>query len=220
MAAKEELPIVEKPRPEPRWPAVVAILTTGLVYAALPRELSFGPRWLMFVIVAALAGPNVISHHRGKQQLNNLLGYFTASVVTIFLLWSVALLVRSLPRHEIEPVVLLRSAVMLWICNVVIFALWYWRLDGGGPYARQKQGKHERGAFLFPPMTNDGRKAAGGHWSPRFVDYLFLSFNTSTAFSPTDTSIISRWAKVLVMIQSLLALSIVVVLAARAVNIL
>ena len=162
MAAKEESPIAEKSRPEPRWPAVVAILTTGLVYAALPRELSFGPRWSMFVIVAALAGPNIITHHRGKQQLNNLLGYFTASVVTIFLFWSVALLVRSLPRHEIEPVVLLRSAVMLWICNVVIFALWYWRLDAGGPYARQHQGDHEKGAFLFPPMTNDGRRAAGG----------------------------------------------------------
>jgi uncharacterized membrane protein len=220
MASKPELPIDPKPRPEPRWPAVVAILTTGLVYAALPRELSFGPRWLMFVFVAALAGPNIFTHHTGRHHLNNLLGYFTASVVTIFLLWSVALLVRSLPRHEIEPVMLLRSAVMLWICNVVIFALWYWRLDAGGPYARQKQENHEKGAFLFPPMTKDGLKAAGGHWSPRFVDYLFLSFCTGTAFSPTDTSIISRWAKILVMIQSLLSLAIVVVLAARAVNIL
>jgi uncharacterized membrane protein len=174
----------------------------------------------MFVIIAMLTGPIVISHRRGNQRLNNLLGYIAESVVTLFLLSSVAMLLRSLPRHEIVPVVLLRSAVMLWICNVAIFALWYWRLDAGGPYARQKQENHREGAFLFPPMTKDGLKAAGGQWSPRFVDYLFLSFNTSTAFSPTDTSVISRWAKVLVMVQSLLSLAIVVVLAARAVNIL
>ena len=83
-----------------------------------------------------------------------------------------------------------------------------------------ERGHHKSGAFLFPPMTNDGQRALGGHWSPMFIDYLFLAFNTSTALSPTDAPILSRWAKVLVMIQASISLSIVMVLAGRAVNIL
>ena len=101
----------------------------------------------------------------------------------------------------------------------MIFSLWYWRLDAGGPYARHKRGKHTEGAFLFPPMTNDGREAVGEDWSPKYIDYLFLAFNTSTALSPTDAPILSRWAKVLVMIQAMLSLTLVAILAARAINI-
>jgi len=207
-------------QPEPRWPALVAVLVTGGLYAALPEQLSVGPRWLMFVIVSVLACPAMIAHRRGFQKLNSVLGYLIESVVTLFLLWSVTKLVRSLPGRQATPEELLRSAALLWVCNVVLFALWYWRLDGGGPYARLKHAPHECAAFLFPPMTNDGRKVAGEHWAPRFVDYLFLSFNTSTALSPTDTPVISRWAKILVMLQALLSLTIVVVLGARAINIL
>jgi uncharacterized membrane protein len=84
---------------------------------------------------------------------------------------------------------------------------------------------HSRGAFLFPQMTDDGQESAEQHpnypvWSPQFIDYLFLAFNTSTAFSPTDAPVLSRWAKVLTMIQSSISLAVVVLLAARAVNIL
>jgi hypothetical protein len=218
---KVDIPIPSPhPVPEPRWPALMAILITGVLYAALPEELSFGPRWLMFVIIACLAGPTFIAHRIGQKRWNTFLGYLTEIVVTLFLLWSVGMLVMSLPHRTVAPESLLRSAAVLWTCNVVLFALWYWRLDAGGPYARHNRVRHEEGAFLFPPMTNDGRRAAGGHWSPRFVDYLFLSFNTSTALSPTDTAIISRWAKILVMLQAILSLTIIVVLAARAINIL
>jgi hypothetical protein len=118
---------------------------------------------------------------------------------------------------------LLRSAASLWLTNVLVFALWYWRLDAGGPHARDVRDAHVNGAFLFPQMTMLRRvETATGQrgWSPHFVDYLFLAFNTSTAFSPTDTPVLTRWAKVLMMVQSLISLSVLAVLAARAVNIL
>jgi uncharacterized membrane protein len=117
---------------------------------------------------------------------------------------------------------MLASAAALWVSNVLVFALWYWRLDGGGPHGRDARPGHTAGAFLFPQMTTEGMDAAlaeGQRWSPRFIDYLFIAFNTSTAFSPTDVPVLSRWAKALTMTQSLISLTIVVVLAARAVNI-
>jgi hypothetical protein len=111
----------------------------------------------------------------------------------------------------------------LWLTNILVFALWYWRLDAGGPHGRESEPGHSDGAFLFPQMTilHDA-KAAGNFdaWSPNFVDYLFLAFNTSTAFSPTDTPALARWAKLLMMLQSLISLTVLALLAARAVNIL
>jgi uncharacterized membrane protein len=119
--------------------------------------------------------------------------------------------------------VLLRAAAGLWACNVLVFAVWYWRLDAGGPNQRDLQGSHTDGAFLFPQMVMDPvLKAAAGEedWRPGFVDYLFLAFNTSTAFSPTDVPVLSRWAKGMMMVQSSISFTTVVILAARAVNIL
>jgi uncharacterized membrane protein len=96
-----------------------------------------------------------------------------------------------------------------------VFASWYWRLDAGGPHQREVTGMHVEGAFLFPQMTLDDPD-----WIPGFVDYLFLAFNTSTAFSPTDVPVLSRWAKGMMMIQSIISFTTVALLAARAVNIL
>jgi len=123
------------------------------------------------------------------------------------------------PAHKESPIALLRSGATLWISNVLVFALWYWRLDAGGPYSRGLRPGHTEGAFLFPQMTMpvDLRKE---RWSPMFIDYLFLAFNTSTALSPTDVPILSRWAKIMVMIQALISLTVTVILVARAVNIL
>ena len=101
--------------------------------------------------------------------------------------------------------------------------MWYWRLDAGGPHQRELTPGHTDGAFLFPQMTMDpaAKIAAGEHnWEPNFVDYLFLAFNTSTALSPTDVPVLSRWAKILMMIQALISLLVIALLAARAVNIL
>jgi hypothetical protein len=125
-----------------------------------------------------------------------------------------------LPTHKQAPVQLLGSAVSLWISNVLVFASWYWRLDAGGPYKREKVIFHRKGTFLFPQMAlHEDSPARPDSWHPRFIDYLFLSFNTSTALSPTDMQVLSRCAKALMMLQSAISLTIIVLLAARAVNI-
>ena len=110
---------------------------------------------------------------------------------------------------------MLRDAALLWIINVATFSVWYWESDGGGPALRHREG-HRSGDFLFPQMNLGGGVARG--WSPGFFDYVFLAFNTSTAFSPTDTSVLSRRAKVLMMLQALLSLVILAVLVSRAIN--
>lgn len=209
--------------PEPRWPALVAVLGAGGLYAALPNSLAVGPRWLLLVIVAVLAVPIMIAHRRGNHRLNMVLGHLLSGVLTAFMLWSLALLVAALPARKENPLLLMRSAAALWLTNILVFASWYWRLDAGGPHRRALRRGHPYGAFLFPQMTLQSGKHENEHqspWSPRFIDYLFLAFNTSTAFSPTDTAVLSRWAKVLVMIQSLISLTVIAFLAARAINIL
>ena len=208
---------------EPRWPAVIAILAVGGLYLALPDSLTFGPNWLFPSLVLALLIPTNISYHTGRHRLNAILGFAVDGVLTVGLIISVTLLVDALPAGKEAPQQLLLSAASLWITNILVFALWYWRLDAGGPYQRDKRPGHSEGAFLFPQMTMSKqalREAGQPDWSPNFVDYLFLAFNTSTAFSPTDTLVLARWAKILMMLQSLLSLLIILLLAARAVNIL
>src|SRR5262249_3404264 len=150
-----------------------------------------------------------------------LIGFVLIGGVTLVLAVSVTLLITSLPTHEIAPLLLLRSAASLWVSNVLVFAAWYWKLDAGGPHRRERGMLPEAGAFLFPQMAlHDDNPAKPEAWHPRFIDYLFLSFNTSTALSPTDTQVFSRWAKALMMVQSLMSLTIIALLAARAINVL
>jgi hypothetical protein len=120
---------------------------------------------------------------------------------------------------------LLRAAGSLWVTNVLVFALWYWRLDAGGPHERDRNVGLLNSSFLFPQMLKPGNQdrdigPESSTWAPHFVDYLFLAFNTSTAFSPTDTAVLSRSAKLGMMTQGLISLAIVVLLAARGVGIL
>ncbi|HLN97930.1 MAG TPA: hypothetical protein VK208_05665 [Pyrinomonadaceae bacterium] len=209
---------------EPRWPALAGLVGAAALYAALPRSLLIGgPRWLLALLVLVLLVPAEISHRGGNLKLNQFLGYILNSLVTLAMIASLTLLINALPRHRVTPQELLRSAAALWITNILVFASWYWRLDAGGPHERARTIGHIDGAFLFPQMTMDpaARIAAGEHeWEPNFVDYLFLAFNTSTALSPTDVPVLSRWAKILMMIQALISLLVIVLLSARAVNIL
>jgi hypothetical protein len=215
---------LENPRhSEPRWPAVVALLAVGGLRLALPEELAVGPNWLILAVIGVLLVPTVWARLRGGHKLNQVLGYILNGVITVDMAWSLWLLVAALPSHKQSPGEMLRSAAALWVTNILVFAGWYWRLDAGGPAARERAGAHKDGAFLFPQMTLPPavRKVMGEDtWSPEFVDYLFLAFNTSTAFSPTDSPVLSRWAKVLMMVQALISFATVALLAARAVNIL
>ena len=208
---------------EPRWQAVIAVVATAGLYVALPPGLTVGPRWWFPVVVGALLAATVVTHRARRHHIDRILGFIVTSLITIQMIVSVILLVRALPRHQESPTELLVSATSLWLTNVVVFALWYWRLDAGGPHGRESRATHTGGAFLFPQMTMypETRSASGfERWSPNFVDYLFLAFTTSTAFSPTDTPALARWAKVLMMLQSVISLAVLALLAARAVNIL
>jgi hypothetical protein len=208
---------------QPRWPALAAGIAFAALYLALPEHLTAGPNWLIPALTLALLVPALVFHQRGEERLNEIFAGAFLGAITIALLLSLAFLVMRLPTHKDPPIELLRSASVLWVSNVVVFASWYWRLDAGGPNKRDRRGAHRDGAFLFPQMQMDDdlRVRMGEHdWSPGFVDYLFLAFNTSTAFSPTDVPVLTRWAKVLMMVQSLISLTTLALLAARAVNIL
>src|SRR5215467_6261873 len=208
---------------EPRWPAVVALLASGGLYMALPASLVAGPRWALLAVIVALVVPTMISHRSGRYSLNHWLGMTVSAVVTLAMILSLILLVAALPAHKEAPSDLLRSAVSLWVTNVLVFALWYWRLDAGGPNQRDLNSSHTNGAFLFPQMTMEKSSPAQdehARWSPNFFDYLFVAFNTSTALSPTDAPVMARWAKLLMMLQATISLAVIVLLAARAVNIL
>ena len=209
------------PEPEPRWAAVLTILIIGGLYWCIPDRLTPGPDWMLLVVVAALLVPTVISHRAGLAKANHILGFTISVIITLAVCWSLATLIMGLPAKKEGPVDLLRAAGALWVCNILVFATWYWRLDAGGPTERDVRKFHTDGAFLFPQMTLPKEfKSIKRGWKPGFVDYLFLAFNTSTAFSPTDVPVLSRWAKVLMMIQSGISLGTIAILAARAINIL
>lgn len=214
--------------PEPRWQVILALLAAAALHFVLPRHLVMGPPWMVLTTVAALIGIAAWARRRGLWRANEILGFAALGVLTVGLAFGVAALVWALPRRLEAPAAMLRSAAVLWLTNMLVFAGWYWRLDAGGPNARDARAAHVSGAFLFPQMMIPGvdaslvtnERAAPEPWRPGFVDYLFLAFNTSTAFSPTDVPVLSRWAKLMMMVQALISLTTVVVIAARAVNIL
>ncbi len=202
---------------EPRWPAFVAMFAAAAVYLALPERLSVGPGWLLPAITAAMLIPISISARWGGHRVTRLLAVLTNGVITLAMIASLVLLVEGIPRHLETPQTLLRSAAALWVANILIFAVWYWKFDAGGPVHRELPNGMSKSSFLFPQMVREDKELS---WTPNFVDYLFLAFNTSTAFSPTDTAVLSRRAKLATMVQSLISLTIIALLAARAVNIL
>jgi Protein of unknown function (DUF1345) len=206
---------------EPRWPAYVAMLAAACLYWALPEQFSVGPGWLPLAVIFVLLIPTAVSLHSGYHNVARVLMFVATGLVTAAMIASLGFLIQGLPHHSEPPAVLLRSAVALWITNVLVFALWYWKVDAGGPNSRDRArgSRHAKvnSSFLFPQMTGSSPDT---NWSPQFVDYLFLAFNTSTAFSPTDTAVLSRGAKLAMMLQSVISLSIIALLAARAINIL
>ena len=204
---------------ETRWLAAIAIVGLGGSSLALPDFLVPGPRWLVPIVIVLLLVPALIAHATGRHRVDQALGYGISTVVTLALVASLGSLVFVLKSQKQPAPELLRSASIIWLTNILVFALWYWRLDAGGPHARDRRGAHTAGAFFFPQMMQ-GAPKTDSNWTPHFIDYLFLAFCTSTAFSPTDTPVLSRWAKVLTMLQSLVSLVCVIVLAARAVGLL
>jgi hypothetical protein len=210
-------------KPEPRWQAVLALLAVGGIYLALPHSLVVGPTWLLPVVIIVLVTPTIVAHRLGRYSLNRALGLVTSSVITLALIASVVLLVLGVPAHKDAPLALLRSGAELWLTNVLVFAVWYWRLDGGGPTKRQQRREFGSRSFVFPQMQIEkierSRFECTG-WRPLFIDYLFIAWTTSSTFGPTDAPLLARWAKIFTMLQIAISLTIVIVLISRAIGVL
>lgn len=200
----------------PRWPAIIVFLAIGGIYALLSEQLMVGPRGLLLLVVVVMLVPLTVSRLRGYHQIARILALTLTALVMLAVAASAVFLLTRLPGKKVPAPTLLRDGALLWIANILVFALWYWEVDSGGP-ARRSHINFRSTDFVFPQMTLEG---VNEHWTPLFVDYLFLAFNTSTAFSPTDTMVLSRRAKVLMMLQALISLMVVSVLVARAINIL
>jgi uncharacterized membrane protein len=201
----------------PRWAAIIGLLAIGILYLFLPDKLRIGPNWLLLVIEVVALLPLVVSmltKRRFSHFTLRVYALILLGIVTLALAVSITLLIIILPTYK-HATDLLGSAAVLWISNIIVFALWYWEIDGGGPVKRHQSG-HQAADFMFPQQA-DGNHAS---WAPHFLDYLFLAFTGATALSPADTFPMTRPAKTLMMIEALLSLTIIVLLAARAVNIL
>jgi hypothetical protein len=205
----------EARREAKRWPGAIALLAIGALYLAVSELFTVGPVWLPLALVAALLVLTAISRLRGRHGVARALVLGAIALLTFFIASSAVFLVTRLVRGQAAALDLLRDAALIWVGNVVVFALWYWELDAGGPVARHKT-RCPSTDFLFPQMTRDDPRSAA--WLPSFVDYLFLAFNTSTALSPTDTMVLTHRAKLLMMAQALISLMVIAVLAARAIN--
>ena len=210
-------------QPEPRWQVILAVVAIGGIYLALPPWFTVGPTWLLPALIVVLLIPTVVTHRMGRHSLNHALGIVINAIITLALIGSVILLVGAIPVHKQAPLSLLLSGAELWLTNVLVFALWYWRLDGGGPTVRDQRREFGSRSFVFPQMQIEkierGRFSVE-RWRPNFVDYLFIAFTTSSTFGPTDAPVLARWAKALTMCQIFISLSIVVLLISRAVGIL
>jgi uncharacterized membrane protein len=200
----------------PRWPAAVAMLSIGASYVALSEYVTFGPRVWLPALMAVLIVPLLIAHARDRYRLARGISFVLLGVITASLVLRVFFLVTTLSGRSTSPLSVLVDAVLIWVSNVVTFAVWYWEIDGGGP-AERRTDAHASEDFLFPQIAQQADERAIG-WAPSFLDYLFLAFTTSATFGPTDTPLLSRRAKVLTAIQSVLSLVVILVLVGWAVN--
>ena len=209
------------------WPARVAILATTGLYLTLPDRLTIGPTWLPpaleVVLVASLTAMAPVRHVR-EVAAQRLISLALIGIINLTNVGPLVLLIAALLHHGVamqgrplDGQTLLLAALEIWCTNILVFALWYWDLDRGGPIERGRS-THREPDFLFPQMATPG--CTKPDWNPHFVDYLYVSFTNATAFSPTDTLPLTQWAKLLMMVQALASLLTVALVAARAVNIL
>ena len=230
------------------WPAYCALGAAVVLQVRLPSAYNLGPKWILPIIEASLLAVLVVGRYANPRRRDpivmqrlHLLGIGLIAVISVDNLTSLGLLVRKLLRGlDTDGRTLILSALAIWVTNVIVFALWFWEFDGGGPVPRRASPDGRRD-FLFPQiqlqqdetevLARDAELVELGKlaqprqpkyvgWLPDFVDYFYVSFTNATAFSPTDTMPLSRWAKMLMLVQSGAALLTVALIAARAVNIL
>ena len=207
---------------ESTWPVRIAVIAATGLQVTLPNRYEMPPTWLLptigvlLAIGLSVAHPRRITRHSPQLRIVSIL---LIAVITLANAGSAARLITALLQgrtHESATKLLLTGGA-IWLTNVIVFGMWYWNLDRGGPAARA-QALKSYPDFLFPQMTVDNLSPPD--WQPQFFDYLYISFTNAAAFSPTDTLPLARWAKLAMMLQSIVSLGTVVLVIARAVNIL
>lgn len=205
---------------EHRWWVVLALSVAIAAQFALPSRFAVHPEYLAPTIEAALVVILALMHPQRLSQRTQQLRIASQVLLAILAatnIVSVGLLINAIVHgSHIRPVTLLVGGGEIWLINTIVFALWYWEYDRGGPAARAN-GTSDVPDLLFPQMTDDH---LARNWEPIFPDYLYVSFTNSTAFSPTDTMPLSRWAKLLFAVQAALSFVTVALIVARSVNIL
>jgi uncharacterized membrane protein len=211
---------------EPRWPIVAAlgffIAISIVLRVAVPDRSSLGPVWLVpavevgLVLVLLAADPARVSGHR--RRLRRLAIGLVGLLACAALASTVQLIVDLVEGTKVtnSASALLASGALIWLGNVLVFSLFYWLLDSGGPLARYR-GDHPYPDFAFTQHMSPELSPPG--WRTQYADYLILALTTSTAFSPTDVMPMARWAKLTMSLQSLIALTVVGLVIARAVNV-
>ncbi|NIH80595.1 hypothetical protein [Amycolatopsis viridis] len=205
-----------------RWPAALTVAVAIGLQLLLPDRLVIHPHWVLPALSALLLvtlvglGPRRAAgdhRHARKVALSLLL------VVSAGNAGSAVLLVGHILNGSIgdQAAPLLAAGASIYLTNIVVFSLWYWEFDRGGPAARAA-GSREFPDLLFPQMADP--KLAPPDWEPVYLDYLYLAFTNATAFSPTDVMPLKPWAKLTMLAQSAVSLVLVVLVVARAVNIL
>ncbi|HEX6490554.1 MAG TPA: hypothetical protein VF002_04155 [Gaiellaceae bacterium] len=209
------------PRAEPAWPAQAAVLGAIAFQLLLPKRLAAGPTWLvpalegLLLLGLAIATPRQLEREHTLRRRTALGLTILVSATNIS---SLVLLSLDLLRHgSPNPRELISAGVLIWLTNVMIFGLWYWETDRGGP-GKRAAGHDGSPDFLFPQMNDD--RIEPPDWRPQFIDYLYVSLTNAAAFSPTDTMPLSPRAKSMMGLQSLVSIVTVALVLARAVNIL
>ena len=205
---------------EPRWPASAALLACVILYVVLPGRLVIGPRWLIPALIVLALVPLSTRRHRHPDESPRV-RHLTLTLITLVTLanvTSVILLVhRLLDTSVSQGRALIYSAVAVWLTNVIVYGVWFWEIDRGGP-TRRAADQTTVFDLQFPQMENPS--LAPAQWRPRFSDYLYTSFANGTSFAPADAMPLSRRMKILFASESLVSLVTIAVVAARAVNIL
>jgi hypothetical protein len=207
---------------EPRWPMAAAVVAAIVLTILLPRDQRLLPAWVLpliegFLLVALIAGDPGAIDRRSKVLRG--LSIALVSILALSALVATARLIDVLitgGQQTNSASDLLEAGSIVWVSNILAFALLYWELDSGGAAARAHHTRADVD-FAFPQQMNP--ELAPADWSPRFVDYLYLAFTNATALSPTDAMPIAHWAKLAMMVQSVSSLAILGLVIARAVNV-
>jgi len=209
-----------RPRAEAHWPPQLAVLTAIGLQLLLPNRLTAGPLWLLPGLETLMLAGLVIAspqHLEGEHAVRRRLALLIASSVSITNGISLVLLAQHLlDRTVVAGRELIVAGAVIWLTNILIFGLWYWEIDRGGP-GRRAAGDDALPGFLFPQMTLGD---LAPQWRPMFIDYLYVSLTNAAAFSPTDTMPLTGSIKAIMGLQSLISLVTIGLVVARAVNIL